>query len=86
MRWPRALKKMPEGASTGSSRRTAKVAVSTTVTRLLSRAESHTSSPRGVNSMCSTALPGLKVCTTRLSTVSITCTHSLSGKAKLTHT
>ena len=35
MRWPRAVKKMPEGASTGSSRRTAKVAVSTTVTRLL---------------------------------------------------
>jgi len=50
--------------------------VSNTDTRLASRELIHTASPRGVNSMCSTALPGSSVFTTWRVRVSITCTRS----------
>src|SRR5690606_20941236 len=65
--WPircaRALKKMPLGASASSAATGANVAVSYTSTRPSSRADSQTTSPRGANSMCSTAFPGFKVFT-----------------------
>ena len=42
----------------------------------LSRAEIHTASPRGVNSICNIALPGFSVFTSARVSVSITCTVS----------
>ena len=52
-----------------------------------SRTEIQTSSPRGLNSMCSTPWPGLQGLDDRAAFgTSMTCTVSLSGKAKLTQT
>ena len=67
---------MPLGDLAGSSARVLKLCVSTTTTLWSSRALIHTASPRGVNSMCSTALPGLRLCTIWRVCVSITCTVS----------
>jgi hypothetical protein len=50
-------------------------------TRLSSRDEIQTCSPRGVNAMCRTALPGSSAFTTCPLKVSITSTQALSGKA-----
>ena len=86
MRVARVVKKMPEGLRAGSSLRTAKVAVSITMSRSSSRLEIHTSSPLGVNSMCRIARPGLRVRTTFMVGTSMTWTVSLCGKAKFTHT
>jgi protein NirF len=51
-----------------------------------SRADTQACSPRGVNSMCSTALPGRSSAATARLGTSTTWTTSLSGWAKLTHT
>ena len=55
---------MPLGDLAGSRASVLKLAVSITAMWWSSRALIHTASPRGVNSMCSTALPGFRLCTT----------------------
>ena len=67
---------MPLGSCTGRRARVSKLAVSITDTWLASRELIHTASPRGVNSMCSTALPGESVRTTWRERVSMTWTRS----------
>ena len=64
MRAAREVKKMPLGEGTSKRAKVAKLRVSITLTRWSSRLLIQTLSPRGVNSMCSTALPGVSVCTT----------------------
>ena len=65
---------MPLGESTVSVAWVAKLWVSITLTRLSSRELIQMASPRGVNSMCKTALPGSKVRTMVYVVVSMTCT------------
>ena len=74
MRWARAVKKMPLGASTFKLACNWRVWVSYTCTWWLSRQLIHTDSPRGVNYMCSTALPGSRVSMMVWLGVSMTCT------------
>ena len=74
MRAAREVKKMPLGESMASVAVVAKVWVSMTLTRWSSRELIYTASPRGVNSMCSTALPGSNVRTMACVVVSMTCT------------
>ena len=67
---------MPLGDLAGSVASVWNVCVSTTTTLWSSRVLIHTASPRGVNSMCSTALPGFRLRTIWRVCVSITCTVS----------
>jgi len=65
---------MPLGAGMSSRASVAKLRVSMTETRLASRDEIQTASPRGVNSRCNTAAPGSSVLTTVCVGVSMTWT------------
>ena len=65
---------MPLGESTAMVAWVAKVCVSITLTRWASRELIQTDSPRGVNSICSTALPGSSVRTMLCVVVSMTYT------------
>src|SRR5690606_1533569 len=75
----RLVKKIPEGFWAGSVATSSSVRVLYTVMRSLSREDTHTSSPRGVNSMCNTDLPGSRVRTTSRVWESITCTTLFFG-------
>ena len=61
----------------------AKRCVSSTDTRLASRELIHTASPRGVNSMCSTALPGSVTAAMRLPWRTKSCTPSSSSSSRI---